>query len=163
MTLPWPPTLSPLLELIIIGDPITQGSLRTFRNGGIAYPKTTVNHRNRVVDVLTEHWAGKPPLTGPLAVRADFRFHRPEAHYLPRTKTRPARTILRDTAPKWHTTKGRGDADKLARLVGDALEIARVISHDSLISAWRIEKAYTTDVSPVPSTVLSVYQLENTP
>ena len=69
-------------------------------------------------------------------------------------------TVLRDTAPLWHTTKGRGDADKLARLIGDALEISRVIDHDSLIAMWRIEKRYALTGSG-PSTHLMLYQLEN--
>lgn len=138
----WPESLDPLLELVIPGDPITQGSMRTFGNGGIAYPKSTANHRDRVIYELEQHWAGRPPIDGPVQVTATFVMRRPNSHYMAKTIHRRARTVLRDDAPVWHTTKGRGDADKLARLLGDALEISRALDHDSLICRWLIEKPY---------------------
>ena len=151
---PYPPTLTPLLDITIGGDPASQGSIRTFRNGGMAYPKTTVNHRNRVIDTLETRWAGNSPIVGPVAVRAVFTMPRPDSHYLPQTRRRAARAELRPDAPAWHTTKNRGDADKLARLIGDALEIARVLDHDSLIVRWVIEKPY----GPTGSTHLMLYR-----
>lgn len=139
---PPPPEPSLLLQLTIPGDPITQGSLRTFRNGGMAYPKSTVNHRGEVIRHLEEAWAGRPPLTGPVLVAAVFTFRRPDSHYLPKTLHRGHRRVLRDDAPAWHAVKDRGDLDKLCRLLGDALEISRVIDHDSLIVRWMAEKPY---------------------
>lgn len=141
-TLPYPATLTPLLAIEIPGDPTGQGSLRTFANGGVTYPKTTVNHRNWVIDQLTKEWAGRPPITGPVAVRAVFTFRRPDSHYWPKALHRRARTVLRDDAPEWHAVRNRGDTDKLARLIGDALEISRVLEHDSLIVRWLAEKPY---------------------
>jgi Holliday junction resolvase RusA-like endonuclease len=141
--LPWPHTLDPLLAMTIGGDPAGQGSIRTFANGGMTYPKNTVNHRNRVIERLETEWAGRPPILGPVAVRVVFTFRRPDTHYKAATKTgRPARTELKDDAPDWHTTKLRGDLDKCQRLLGDALEISRVIDHDSLIVQWQAEKPF---------------------
>jgi len=155
--LPWPHTLDQLLGMSIAGDPAGQGSIRTFRNGGMAYPENTVSHRNRVIERLEQEWAGLPPITGPVAVRAVFMFRRPDSHYLPRTKGgRPARTVLRDDAPVWHTTKLRGDLDKCQRLLGDALEISRVIDHDSLIVRWVVEKPY----GAIGSTQFALYRPE---
>lgn len=141
-SLPFPATLTPLLDIEIPGDPASQGSMTTFANGGKAYPKNTVNHRNWVIDQLTQEWAGRPPITGPVAVRAVFTFRRPDSHYRPKTLHRRARSVLRDDAPEWHAVKNRGDTDKLARLIGDALEISRVLDHDSLIVRWLAEKPY---------------------
>ena len=150
----WPASLDPLLTIDIAGDPASQGSLRTFRNGGMAYPESTVNHRNYVIDRLAEAWAGRSPIDGPVAVRAVFTFGRPTSHYLPKTLHRRARAVLRPDAPEWHAVKNRGDTDKLARLVGDALEISRVLDHDSLIVRWLAEKPY----GETGSTHLEIYR-----
>lgn len=153
--IPWPHTLDVLLVMNIVGDPAGQGSIRTFANGGMAYPKNTKNHRNRVIERLEQEWAGRPPITGPVAVRVTFTFRRPDTHYKAPTKSgRPARTELREDAPDWHTTKLRGDLDKCQRLLGDALEIARVLDHDSLIVRWIAEKPY----GPIGVTHFELYR-----
>lgn len=158
--LPWPPSLDQLLAITIGGDPTGQGSIRTFRNGGMTYPKNTVNHRNRVIERLEQDWAGRPPITGPVAVRAVFTFRRPDSHYRPPTKTgREYRAELKDDAPLWHTTKLRGDLDKCQRLIGDALEISRVIDHDSLIVRWTVEKPY----GPTGITHIELYRPNGAP
>jgi Holliday junction resolvase RusA-like endonuclease len=141
-TLIWPSSLDPLLVLSITGDPSGQGSIRTFRNGGMAYPRATVDHRNRVISELETAWHGRDPISGAVAVAVVFHYRRPDSHYWPKNRTRTARTVLRDDAPTWPTTKNRADTDKAQRLIGDALEIARVIEHDALIVQWRAEKRY---------------------
>ena len=141
-TLSWPASLDPLLLLTITGDPSGQGSIRTFRNGGMAYPRATVDHRNRVIAELETAWHGRQPITAPVGVAVVFRYRRPDSHYWPRSRTRLPRTLLRDDAPRWPTAKNRADTDKAQRLIGDALEIARVLDHDALIVQWRAEKLY---------------------
>jgi Holliday junction resolvase RusA-like endonuclease len=141
----WPQSLDTLLALTIVGDPAGQGSFRTFANGGMAYPKATVSHRNRVIERLEGQWAGREPILVPVVVRATFTFRRPDSHYYGKTRTRAARTELRPDAPAWHTTKLRGDLDKCQRLLGDALEIARVLDHDSLIVRWVADKPFGPD------------------
>lgn len=157
--MPWPHTLDPLLVMTIVGDPSGQGSIRTFANGGMAYPKATVNHRNRVIDRLEQEWAGRPPITGPVVVRVTFTHPRPGTHYLGKTKTRAAFTELRPDAPAWHTTKNRGDLDKECRLIGDALEISRVLDHDSLIVQWIADKPY----GATGSTTFELYRPNGAP
>ncbi len=146
-TFPFPPSLDPLLDITIPGDPAGQGSMTVFRNGGMAYPKNTRNHRDRVIYDLEQLWAGRPPIVGPVQVDAVFTMRRPDSHYYGKTLRRRGRTVLREDAPAWHTTKNRGDVDKLARLIGDALEISRALDHDSLIVRWVIEKPYGAEGS----------------
>jgi Holliday junction resolvase RusA-like endonuclease len=145
--LPFPATLDPLLEITIAGDPAGQGSMTVFPSGGMAYPKATRNHRDRVIYDLEQLWAGRAPITGPVQVDATFTMRRPDSHYKNETLHRRGRTVLREDAPAWHTVKNRGDVDKLARLIGDALEISRALDHDSLIVRWLIEKPYGAEGS----------------
>ncbi len=147
LVIPFPASLAPLIDLTIPGDPAGQGSMTTLANGGKFYPKNTRNHRERVIYELEQLWAGRPAIVGPVQVDAVFTMRRPDSHYLGKTIHRRGRTVLRDDAPVWHTTKNRGDADKLARLIGDALEISRALDHDSLIVRWLIEKPYGAEGS----------------
>ena len=156
-TLPWPASLDPqpTLTINIPGEPTGQGSLQLWSTGGASYPKHTVAHRNRVVAELLEEWHQHDAITGPVMVKVQFVFPRPKAHYLP-ANTRRIQPQLRDGAPTWHTTFP--DADKCARLIGDALKVAGVITDDALIARWVIDKKYGDNVGP-GSTFLDLYQL----
>src|SRR4029077_20732180 len=136
-------------------EPVGQGSMKLWSTGGASYPKHTVAHRNRVVAELLEEWHQHDPITGPVMVKTQFVFARPKAHYLP-ANTRRRKPELRPDAPTWCTTYP--DADKCARLIGDALKVAGVITDDALITRWVIEKKYGDHIG-VGTTFLDLYQL----
>jgi len=137
--MPWPAQLSPLLDVLIPGDPVGQGSMTVSPAGGKWYPKTTVAHRNATVEILGEAWHGQEPHTGPVAVAVELRLTRPAGHYWPVNTRRPER-VLRDDAPQWCVKFP--DVDKGARLILDALKIAGVLRDDKLVADLRAVKRW---------------------
>jgi len=138
--MPWPGTLDPILDITVPGHPTPQGSKISNRHGGMRDPKRTVGARNFTVEFLESRLQQQELLVAvPVAVRVWFRFARPASHYLPANTRRRVRE-LRPDAPTWHAIEP--DADKCCRLVGDALEISRVLVDDKLIASWHAEKRW---------------------
>lgn len=130
------------LEAKILGRPRPQGSLRVITSASTrrpvaVYSDSTTQHRNMVIAELAKEWAGRQPLTGPVAVKAHFIFRRPKSHF----GSGGNADKLKGSAPSAHTNTP--DTDKLLRLLGDALTIAGVIGDDSQISPIRGEKSWT--------------------
>ena len=137
------PTARPLLLSIEVpGRPRGQGSMALWTDkatGGerAKYSDDTSGHRNLTVGTLLDAWAGRPPAEGPLGVRVLAEFIRPASHY----GTGRNRSQLKDSAPgEWFV--GYPDGDKIARLIGDALTIAHVITDDRFIAYWRLRKRW---------------------
>jgi crossover junction endodeoxyribonuclease RusA len=150
----------PDLIVDIPGKPAGQGSLQLWSNGDgterAKHPPHTVAHRNLVVGMLAQAWAGQPPVDGPVAVRATFYLPRPKAHF----GTGRNAGLVKDSAPYWPVTKNRDDLDKFVRLVGDALVIAGVLADDSQVVVWRAEKRWhDTVLGGNGSTVVEVFVL----
>ena len=103
------------------------------------YGDEVTRHRNLLVGLIKEAVGANVALDQPVAVRISARFARPSSHFLPANGKRPA-PELRDNAPDWWT--GFPDADKIARLVNDALTIGGAIRDDSLVVVCRVEKVY---------------------
>lgn len=153
----------PHLRITLRGTPRPQGSLKvmTNRNTGQPfgkYPPTTIEHRHNITAQLASTWNGNPPITVPVSISACFYLPRPDSHW----RTAKHRTNeLKASAPAHHTTTP--DADKLARLVGDALAEgtgAGIIRDDKQIVRWRIEKRYITTREETPRTELSLWKHE---
>jgi Holliday junction resolvase RusA-like endonuclease len=145
----------PLLALTIPGKPRPQGSMTLARNPATGqefakYGAETVNHRNLAVGLLRDAWGQADPLAGAVAVRILASFERPKAHY---GTGRNAGT-LKDWAPHWHTQAP--DADKLARLILDALTIAGVYRDDSQACVVRVEKLWSPGRS---GTLVEVFEI----
>lgn len=144
----------PLLDVIIPGTPTSQGSMISNRHGGMRYPTKTVGARNFAVEFLEANAVGAVVgLTGPVAVRVRFHFKRPGSHYLPANSLR-SEPVLRANAPTWHAIEP--DTDKCCRLVGDALQIAGIITDDKLIASWAAEKRWAHN----GSTRIQLFTLE---
>jgi crossover junction endodeoxyribonuclease RusA len=148
-------TVAPALVAAIPGKPRPQGSMTLARNPATGrefakYGTETVLHRNLAVGVLRDAWAGAPALAGPVAVRVVASFARPKAHY----RTGRFAHLLRDDAPYWHTQAP--DADKLGRLVCDALTIAGVYLDDAQVCLLRVEKLWSPDL---PGTLVEVFEM----
>jgi Holliday junction resolvase RusA-like endonuclease len=136
--MPWPGSLDPILDVTVPGHPTPQGSKISNRHGGMRDPKRTVGARNFMIEFLDAHLQ-QQLVDVPVAVRVWFRFARPGSHYLPANTRRRVRE-LRPDAPTWHAIEP--DTDKCCRLVGDALEISRVLTNDKLIASWHAEKRW---------------------
>jgi len=147
--------VSVLLTATIPGIPRPQGSLRiiTARNGRAfaQNSSTTVQHRNLVVHELAQVWQDREMVRGPVAARLTFKFARPHSHY----GTGRNVDVLKPSAPEHHARTP--DADKLARLVLDALTIAGVVRDDCQVALVRAEKQWTQGRS---ETVVELYELE---
>lgn len=146
---------APMMTVMIPGKPRGQGSMTLARNPRTGrefarYADDTVTHRHLAVDMMTRAWDGRPAHTGPVRVRVVAELRRPKSHY--GTGRNAGR--LKDNAPDWAVTYP--DGDKIARLLGDALTIAGVITDDVLIAVWSIEKRYADDA---PSTTVEVWAL----
>ena len=91
---------------------------------------STAEWRNRLVEAFSDH----PPMIPaevPVIVYVEFEFARPKSH--PR-KRREAEGRLKRDGP---------DIDKLARLVLDALTVARVYDDDRQVTDLIARKRYT--------------------
>jgi crossover junction endodeoxyribonuclease RusA len=141
----------PHLQATIPGKPRGQGSLSLWRGPDgkerAKYGGEVALHRNLAVANLRDAWDGRPPITGPVAVRIVCEYPRPKAHY--GTGRNAAR--LKDSAPHWVTTPT--DIDKVARLVCDALTIAGVWCDDAQCVLLRAEKHYANDGTQGPTNV----------
>lgn len=129
-------------SFFVPGEPITEGSVRTFTSG----QRTIVTHdRGRKLEwwrIRVAHAAEKaakragwePRHDGPVEVWAEFR--------LPRPKSAPKSRKHAQTKP---------DLDKLQRAIGDALapyKRSGVLRDDSRIMGWSAVKRYADDAHP---------------
>ena len=131
----------PILAVTLPGRARPQGSMQLSRDPRTGkelskYAQETVNHRNLVVGVLQQAWVGQAALVGPVAVWCRFTFTRPKSHF----GTGRNVEVLKVGAPVFMSSMP--DADKLLRLVNDALTIAGVIDDDKQIVVMRGEKVY---------------------
>ena len=130
-----------MLDIVIPGTPRPQGSMALITNKATGIPfgkysQTTIQHRNAMVDLLRDEWMGADPCLRPVAVRIGFVFAHPKSHY----GTGRNAEMLKPGAPKWHYQMP--DADKLTRLVCDALSISGVIRDDRQVSLLRASKLW---------------------
>jgi len=134
------------MRISIPGDPVPQGSMRTFPHGGMAHsngPKV-LGFRADVKNA----WGDGPMHPGGVLLFCTFVFARPKSHYHPVTRKR-LRPTLRPDAPFAHTQKP--DVDKLLRGVMDALtgsayaDDCQVVQVGGL-KVWGIESSTIIDV-----------------
>ena len=122
-----------LLHVSVPGPPRGQGSLTLWRapdgSERAKHPPHTVAHRNLMVGLLQQAWGLQGPWLGPVVLDSTFYMPRPQSHF----RTGKYAGEIKPTAPAYPVTFGRNDADKMIRLVGDALTIAGVIKDDAQI------------------------------
>lgn len=147
------------LEFTVDGDPVPQGSVRSFARNGRTV--TTNDPTGKI-----ERWRGDirsacrqripgnfTKLEGPLRVTIAFRVRRPQAHYLPANSRRPSR-VLRPDAPIYHAQDP--DTDKLARAVLDALTNV-VWLDDNQVAKLRASKVW----AEYPGATIGVGEIED--
>lgn len=123
-------------RFFVPGEPITEGSMRTFKSG----QRTVVTHDRgpeldawrikvrRAAEAAARKAGWEPRYDGPVVVGTHF--------FLPRPKSVPKSRGLPYTKP---------DLDKLQRAIGDALAPYKrpgVLRDDSRITSWTATKRY---------------------
>ena len=120
-----------MIEFVVYGTPIPQGSTKAFMRPGMRFPVVTADNaktkpwRQAIVDASREKLAGRAPIEGPVELYVTF--------YLPRPKSAPKRVTEPAKLP---------DLDKLVRAVGDALTAAGVWVDDGQVVLTRARKAF---------------------
>lgn len=152
--LPEPTAGRVLFEIEIRGRPRPQGSkshrLIGWRPGSKKRPtvilyeagKDVKRWRKEATSVLATCWGGRPPLEGPIQMRADFRFGRPKSHL-----TSTGR--VKASAPTYpgHSI---GDLSKLIRALEDSIDDAGIIGDDSQIVVTIDQKRYVDPTLSLP-------------
>ena len=130
-----------VLEVTVPGEPRTQGSARwvVSRSTGRAVQKKSteeIAHRRLTAALLRQAWR-RPPLPAgtPVYVSIGVFFARPKSHYL-------ASGRLTSRAPSGLRHAQKPDADKVARLVLDALTDARIVTDDCQVASLHVMKRW---------------------
>lgn len=123
-----------MIEFVVLGNPVTQGSMKAFAHGGRAFVTHNTGGklqawRHAVSDEARKarESAQTEMLDGPVVVEVEFRMAKP--------KSAPKR---RET---WPIGARSGDLDKLARAVLDALT-GVIFLDDSQVIALRVTKEW---------------------
>jgi crossover junction endodeoxyribonuclease RusA len=128
----------------ILGEPIPQGSMRAVARGRIISDNDRLKPwRADAAGSVYEAMAGRPPLTGPVAVRATF--------VLPRPPSAPRR--------RWAPEK-KPDLDKLLRALLDAATAGGAWVDDAQVIEVTARKVYATPTL-LPQVQLTVETLAN--
>lgn len=117
----------------VLGEPIPQGSMRALGRGRMTSDNDRLRPwRDSVAWHVRDAMRGRPPLGGPLEVRATF--------VLPRPKSAPKK--------RWAPEK-KPDLDKLLRATFDAATAGGLWVDDALVVAVTARKVYSSpDVLP---------------
>jgi crossover junction endodeoxyribonuclease RusA len=126
-----------LLDVIVLGEPRSQGSLKHIGGGRLIDSSPHVRPQRRAIaaalrDALPPDWVALDAACG---LWCEFVFARPAYH---RTNGE-----LKPSAPQHKTTPI--DADKAIRLVGDAVTDAGVWVDDARCTTYFGRKRYATD------------------
>ena len=143
------------LTFTAFGQPAPQGSKRHVGKGVmVEASKHTKPWREAVKSAALEAFRNRQPMDGPLAVKIDFTFNRPRAHY----RLGKNAHVLRDDAPFMPASKATPDIDKLVRACLDACTDAGVWHDDSQVSALAARKLYVNELGGlhIPGVRISV-------
>ena len=135
-----------MITFFVSGTPIAQPRVRACIRGkhaGVYDPGTAKEWKNKVMSCGTtaayrpEHGTKFEILTGPVGLTLHFYLPRPKHHSRSNGE-------LKQTAPKWHTSKP--DLDNLVKAVKDAITYIGVIwADDSQVCATQTEKTYADE------------------
>ena len=138
----------PALLITIPGQPRAQGSVKMITARYAKYSDPVVAQRNLIVGRLHTEWAGRPPITHAVEVNVTAGYQRPAVHY----GTGRNSSRVKDTAPMYPVGRNLGDADKIGRLILDALTVAGVIGDDCLVVDVHVRKCWAAH----PCTIIGV-------
>lgn len=124
------------IKIIVLGEPTAQKRHRHTKMG--KFTRTYDPSAPDKADFLgiVQKQAPETPIDKPIKVEIRAFFTRPKSHY----RTGKNIGILKDSAPKWHTS--RPDCDNIAKFVFDALNKV-YWRDDSCICAQKVVKLYS--------------------
>jgi Holliday junction resolvase RusA-like endonuclease len=148
------------LQVWVVGVPRTQGSMQLSRDPRTGrtfakYSGPTNEWRRTLYFALTEWWAGRGPLQGPVEAYLDFVFPRPQSHF----RTGRYAGQLRADAPVWQAN--RFDLDKLARACLDSMTDAHIYSDDGQVSRLMATKKWAAK-NETPGVLIRLCALHET-
>jgi len=129
-------------KLVILGDPKAQKRHRTVTRDSRGKPLPFARNYDPSVDdkdnirVIVQRQAPPELLTGPLRVDLRLCFGRPKGHY----GTGRNKGLLKQSAPKWHTSKP--DRDNADKIILDCLS-GVFFRDDKQVCAGEIIKQYS--------------------
>jgi len=104
-----------MINLTILGDPVSQKRHRSTRVGGfIRQYDPSAADKGDFLSIVQSNSPEKP-FNCPLKVEIILHFSRPKSHY----RSGKNNHLLKDSAPLWHISKP--DADNCAKFIFDAL------------------------------------------
>ena len=129
------------ITIRVVGIPAPQGSKTLTRWGAmIEASKKVKPWRSDVKEAALECY-NSGALNLPVRTDIEFVFPRPKSHY----GTGKNADVLKPSAPKFCTSRGNGDIDKLARSTLDGLSVSAggsVLEDDSLVVELNTKKRY---------------------
>jgi len=138
MNLP-PPIIEPI-TFEVLGDPKAQprpkAFARKFNNGAVmarVYTPGTAEEWKGRIALAAKEYVPFIPFTGPIRLDIQFRFKRPQSHFLKRG--------LRENAPFFHT--GKPDRDNLEKAVADSLTVLGMWKDDGQVCCGEVIKIYS--------------------
>lgn len=139
------------LVITVYGEPAPQGSKWSPAAGRVVEVSRKIRPwRKAVAAAVLLARAGRH-LEGPLEVEATFLLQRPKSHY----GTGRNAAALRGDAPAYPIAKGKGDSDKFARGLLDALQFAGVYDDDGQVVTVVAHK-FWAETGTVPGAVVTV-------
>lgn len=141
---------------VVPGEPAAQGSKRGFVNpktGGVILTDTSRKlkpWRSTIATTAAEARGARALFEGPVRVRVRFTFARPKTHYGSGRKA----DALKPTAPRYLTSRQKGDIDKLLRALLDGLtsilfaDDAQVVEV-SAVKAYGVTPCARVEVTPI--------------
>jgi Holliday junction resolvase RusA-like endonuclease len=140
------------IEFAVRGEPKGQPRPRAFAFAGRAriYDAGTAEGWKSCIAEAVRPYLPATPIETPVRVTIDFLMPRPKSHY----RTGKNAGVLKDTAPKWFTSKP--DIDNLEKAVYDALTIVGLLKDDSLVVQHSVQKYYADGHPGAIITVVSV-------
>lgn len=148
------------IVLVVPGRPAPKGSLKCVGKNG-AHQLVEDNERTKPWRATIATWAARAPGKAnkgeAIGVEITSTVPRPANHY----GTGANAATVKDTAPAYPTGARTGDADKLARLVLDALQDAGILDNDAQVVEVVSRKAYpetpVPDALDLPGALIRVY------
>jgi crossover junction endodeoxyribonuclease RusA len=129
------------ISIRVVGIPAPQGSKTLTRYGAmIEASKKVKPWRNDVKEAALQCY-NSGALNLPVKADIEFIFPRPKSHF----GTGKNAEVLKPSAPKYCTSRGNGDIDKLARSTLDGLSVSAggsVLEDDCLVVELNTKKRY---------------------
>lgn len=104
-----------VIHLTVLGDPSAQQRHKHFNRGKFSGTYDPSKEKKESFLSIIQKNAPETPITDPIMIEVTFYMSRPQGHY----KTGKNSSMLKDSAPEWHTAKK--DLDNMVKFCTDAM------------------------------------------